>query len=98
MSTFFADPRPGRETEDSADGLALIWGQKSLMERLCGLDFAITPLSFFQTNTKQTETLYRVVRDAAGNYLVSCAALLRAIVSAALSILDMQKFVHPYSP
>lgn len=71
MSTFFADPRPGREIEDSADGLALIWGQKSLMERLCGLDFAITPLSFFQTNPKQTETLYKVVRDAAGEYLVS---------------------------
>lgn len=41
------------------------------MERLCGLEFAITPLSFFQTNPKQTETLYNAVADAAGGYPVT---------------------------
>ena len=94
-----ADPRPGREVEDSADGLGLIWGKINLMERLCGLQFVITPLSFFQTNPKQTEILYNVVACAAGKSLVTCTGLLPAAVPAASSHLDMHNIAtYPALP
>ena len=41
-------------------------GEGYISEVLDGLRFKISPKSFFQTNTRQAETLYRVTRDAAG--------------------------------
>lgn len=37
----------------------LLWGEESLTETLLGLEFEIAPLSFFQVNPAQCETLYR---------------------------------------
>ena len=41
-------------------------GSRYIEERLGALKFKISPKSFFQTNTKQAEALYSVVRDFAG--------------------------------
>ncbi|MBL7811368.1 MAG: 23S rRNA (uracil(1939)-C(5))-methyltransferase RlmD [Bacteroidetes bacterium] len=40
-------------------------GQDHLIEELEGLKFKIRPQSFFQTNTRQAEILYRITRDFA---------------------------------
>ena len=48
-----------------------ISGPHFLRERLCGLDFRISPRSFFQTNTAQTEVLYSIVAKFAGEQLSS---------------------------
>jgi hypothetical protein len=44
----------------------LLLGREQLVESLCGLEFAISPHSFFQTNAAQAEALYRLVGQAAG--------------------------------
>ncbi|MCF8256292.1 MAG: 23S rRNA (uracil(1939)-C(5))-methyltransferase RlmD [Flavobacteriales bacterium] len=41
-------------------------GQDHIMEEMEGLRFKIGPKSFFQTNGKQAEELYKVARDLAG--------------------------------
>ena len=41
-------------------------GKDHIEERLENFRFKISPKSFFQTNTKQAESLYRVARDFAG--------------------------------
>ncbi|MDO5714891.1 MAG: 23S rRNA (uracil(1939)-C(5))-methyltransferase RlmD [Tissierellia bacterium] len=41
----------------------LLYGQESIVERLCGLEFTIGPFSFFQTNTKSAEVLYEKARN-----------------------------------
>ena len=46
-------------------GTTLLHGKDYIIERLNGLDFKITPFSFFQTNSKGAEVLYNV----AGKYL-----------------------------
>ncbi|WP_322172700.1 23S rRNA (uracil(1939)-C(5))-methyltransferase RlmD [Acutalibacter caecimuris] len=35
-----------------------VWGQGSIRDRLCGLEFEISPLSFYQVNRTQAERLY----------------------------------------
>jgi 23S rRNA (uracil1939-C5)-methyltransferase len=42
------------------------FGKGFIMEHLEDFQFKISPKSFFQTNTKQAEQLYRVARDFAG--------------------------------
>ena len=48
------------------DQLYTLAGSSVLQQRLCGLSFRMSPLAFFQTNSQQTEVLYRAVADAAG--------------------------------
>ncbi|WKY46663.1 23S rRNA (uracil(1939)-C(5))-methyltransferase RlmD [Eubacteriaceae bacterium ES3] len=43
-----------------------VWGHKRLVEKIGDLKFAISPNSFFQVNSSQTEVLYNVVKDFAG--------------------------------
>ncbi|MGI6109811.1 MAG: 23S rRNA (uracil(1939)-C(5))-methyltransferase RlmD [Eubacteriaceae bacterium] len=43
----------------------LIYGQEYLTETLGGKQFKLSPSSFFQVNTEQTEVLYGLVRDYA---------------------------------
>lgn len=38
-------------------------GQEKMEVKVCGLDLALLPRSFFQLNTKQAENLYNVVKD-----------------------------------
>lgn len=44
----------------------VLWGQPVIHDTLLGIDFAISPLSFYQVNPQQTEKLYQLAIDAAG--------------------------------
>ena len=44
----------------------LVWGEETLTDTLCGLEFTISPLSFFQVNHGQTEQLYGLAAEFAG--------------------------------
>lgn len=44
----------------------LLWGAATLTDTLCGLQFQLSPQSFFQVNPKQTEILYRTALDFCG--------------------------------
>ena len=48
-------------------GTAVLYGQPFITEKLLGLEFKITPFSFFQTNSAGAETLYSIVREFVGN-------------------------------
>ena len=45
---------------------ALLWGEATLKETLLGLEFRVSPQSFFQVNPDQTEVLYAQALEAAG--------------------------------
>lgn len=42
------------------------YGKDHIVEKLGNFSFKISPKSFFQTNTRQAEALYRIVREFAG--------------------------------
>lgn len=44
----------------------LLWGTGHITETLCGLCFALSPLSFFQVNPAQAERLYTAAAEYAG--------------------------------
>lgn len=44
----------------------LLYGQERLRDTLCGLEYALSPQSFFQVNPLQTEKLYQTAVDFAG--------------------------------
>ena len=44
----------------------LIFGKEKIMDSIGCYDFEISPLSFFQVNSKQTEVLYDKIREFAG--------------------------------
>ena len=45
--------------------IRVLWGKAAMEDTLCGLHFAVSPLSFFQVNPKQTEKLYGLALDYA---------------------------------
>ena len=47
------------------EGTTALYGEGEFSERLLGLDFTITPFSFFQTNSAGAEVLYGKVREYA---------------------------------
>jgi 23S rRNA (uracil1939-C5)-methyltransferase len=53
---------------DSMENLQpqIFYGKGYVLEKLGDFNFKISPKSFFQTNTKQAEVLYNVVKDFAG--------------------------------
>ncbi|HIW40733.1 MAG TPA: 23S rRNA (uracil(1939)-C(5))-methyltransferase RlmD [Candidatus Mediterraneibacter vanvlietii] len=50
-----------------SDETRVLYGQDYFYEKLLGLDFKITPFSFFQPNTRGAEVLYETVRDYIGD-------------------------------
>ena len=42
-----------------------VYGREDITDNLCGLDFNISPLSFYQTNSPQAEKLYNTALDFA---------------------------------
>lgn len=49
-----------------ADKLNKLYGRDFIRENILGLDFEISPFSFFQTNTFGAEKLYSIVREFVG--------------------------------
>lgn len=50
-----------------SDETKILYGQDYFYERLLGMEFKITPFSFFQPNTKGAEILYDTVRNYIGD-------------------------------
>ncbi len=48
------------------DELRILYGRDCLYENLLGLNFRVSPFSFFQTNTKGAEKLYAIAREFIG--------------------------------
>ncbi|MBR1742895.1 MAG: class I SAM-dependent RNA methyltransferase, partial [Lachnospiraceae bacterium] len=46
-----------------SDRMEILYGRDFIVEEILGLKFKITPFSFFQTNSKGAEVLYRRARD-----------------------------------
>ncbi len=44
----------------------ILWGEEYITERLCGLEFTLSPQSFFQVNPAQAERLYHIAAEYAG--------------------------------
>lgn len=49
------------------DRTDLLYGRSYIVEKLLGLQFKITPFSFFQTNSRGAEVLYSIARDYIGD-------------------------------
>jgi 23S rRNA (uracil1939-C5)-methyltransferase len=56
----------GRAQAVQAESWQLLWGEERIVEKLNGLEFEISPWSFFQTNSAQAERLYLEALAAAG--------------------------------
>ena len=50
-----------------SDETRVLYGQDYFYEKLLGLEFKVTPFSFFQPNTRAAEVLYSTVREYIGN-------------------------------
>ncbi len=50
-----------------SDVTKILYGQDYFYEKLLGMEFKITPFSFFQPNSRGAELLYRTVRDYIGD-------------------------------
>ncbi|MEG0806675.1 MAG: 23S rRNA (uracil(1939)-C(5))-methyltransferase RlmD, partial [Lachnospiraceae bacterium] len=53
------------------EGTEVLFGRDFFFEKLLGLQFKITPFSFFQTNSAGAEVLYETVRDFVGDLSMS---------------------------
>ena len=56
---------PGRNNVVLAGEYSTLWGSDTLTESLCGLDFELSPRSFFQVNPPQAQKLYELAADFA---------------------------------
>lgn len=52
----------------NCDELRALHGRDYIQEELLGLKFKISPFSFFQTNTKGAEELYKIAREFVGEH------------------------------
>lgn len=50
-----------------SDETRILYGQDFFYEKLLGMDFKVTPFSFFQPNSRAAEVLYSTVRDYLGD-------------------------------
>ena len=57
--SLFYNENPDRTNVIFGKRFFLIYGQETLSDTLCGLQFELSPASFFQVNPSQTEVLYR---------------------------------------
>lgn len=44
---------------------SVIWGNQTIADTLCSVDFSISPLSFYQVNPQGTQNLYNIAADYA---------------------------------
>jgi len=64
----------------------VLFGSSTITERLCDLDFQISPASFFQVNSAQAEVLYDLVHKAAGMLMTVYKGLLLWCVANGISV------------
>ena len=57
---------PARGNTILAGDFRTVWGEDTLTDSLCGLDFSLSPRSFFQVNPPQAERLYERALEYAG--------------------------------
>ena len=50
-----------------SDETRILYGQDFFYEKLLGLEFKVTPFSFFQPNSRAAEVLYSTVREYIGD-------------------------------
>ena len=50
---------------DDEGSLVLIWGEEEFSQTILGLSFEVSPLSFLQVNSQQTNVLYKLVFEGA---------------------------------
>ncbi|MCI8292188.1 MAG: 23S rRNA (uracil(1939)-C(5))-methyltransferase RlmD [Hespellia sp.] len=50
-----------------SDETKILFGQDCFYEKILGMEFKITPFSFFQPNSRGAEVLYTIVRDYVGD-------------------------------
>ena len=50
-----------------SDETRVLWGQDYFYEKILGLQFKVTPFSFFQTNSQGAEVLYETAREMIGD-------------------------------
>ncbi len=67
ITTWVTALHEGKAQVAMGQGVALAHGTGAIVERCNGIDYQISPKSFLQTNTRQTEQLYRLVCDWAGD-------------------------------
>jgi 23S rRNA (uracil1939-C5)-methyltransferase len=63
LSTFWSGFTEGRSDVARAEKMQLGWGPGWIQETLNGVTYRISPYSFFQTNTRGTEALYRLLGE-----------------------------------
>ena len=66
LSTLVHGVNPGVADVATSSERRVVTGPGWITERLCGVEFRISPESFFQTNTLQAERLFEVVGEEAG--------------------------------
>ena len=72
----------------------VIFGEKTVLQRICGLDFEVSPESFLQVNPIQTEKLYSLAADALGlDGTETCADVFCGIGTIALMLAKRAKSV-----
>ncbi|MDF2880768.1 MAG: methyltransferase [Clostridiaceae bacterium] len=49
-----------------ADEVEILYGEDHITEKILGLEFKMSPFSFFQTNSRGAEKLYSIVKDFIG--------------------------------
>ncbi len=65
MTGLVLNVNPTRGNTVLAGEFRTVWGDDTLTESLCGLDFSLSPRSFFQVNPPQAEKLYERALDYA---------------------------------
>ncbi|NKB65535.1 MAG: 23S rRNA (uracil(1939)-C(5))-methyltransferase RlmD [Candidatus Latescibacteria bacterium] len=67
ISTFIVALHQGKAQVAQGEQEFVLKGPGRIIERCGGIDFAISPRSFFQTNSLQVEQLYQCIADLAGS-------------------------------
>ena len=66
LESFYVNINPGKDGNIFGEKMIHIAGKKTIRDRLMGLDFEISPFSFYQVNPLQAEKLYAKALEYAG--------------------------------
>ena len=66
LTTLVTDVNSRRTSQVLAGSFRTLYGPGFIFDRLCGLEFRLSPGAFYQVNHAQTEKLYALAREFAG--------------------------------